>query len=349
MKTKIKLLNLIGKNALLLKLINKFYEPTKTPNMLSIHITNKCNLQCLYCYEKLHSGQLLTTAQIKTVIAEAQKNGFKQISFLGGEPLLHKDIIPILDSSSKLGFGIKVFTNGTFLNNTLLGTFKKCPKFSLIVKFDCKDSYKKTIGQDIFGTVRANIQKCVDAKMKVITLITVTKENLEFLHETLENALTLNTLPIIERYIPLSMNNLEISPSEWNKSLDTYHNIISNHFSIKKSMLKNYYRVNSKIRGYYCPSFISSMSIDAYGNVLPCAIAPPNMSIGNITKESFTNLIKKYAAMRDEWNKAPDECKTCNHVDICKGGCKLHSYIKNKNFDSKDPLCCENNIPLINC
>jgi radical SAM protein with 4Fe4S-binding SPASM domain len=33
------------------------------------------------------------------------------------------------------------------------------------------------------------------------------------------------------------------------------------------------------------------------------------------------------------------ECKSCNHLEVCSGGCHARAFINKGSFFSKDPLC----------
>lgn len=61
-----------------------------------LHLTDDCNLNCKYCYEKdKYNHNKLSFENIKFVIDSEvrEKSKFVGISFYGGEPLLQKDTI----------------------------------------------------------------------------------------------------------------------------------------------------------------------------------------------------------------------------------------------------------------
>src|SRR3989338_919517 len=72
---------------------------------LRIHVTEKCNLKCVYClsdapFMSEHStkGDKLTLAEIKTNIIEAKKLGIKVVSITGsGEPLLYEHLEELIE------------------------------------------------------------------------------------------------------------------------------------------------------------------------------------------------------------------------------------------------------------
>jgi len=90
---------------------------------IRISVTQKCNLNCLYCHRegdgnKNRSDKEISVSEIKGIMRAASKLGIKKVKITGGEPLLRKDIIEIVREIS-LTEGIKdisLTTNGFFLN-----------------------------------------------------------------------------------------------------------------------------------------------------------------------------------------------------------------------------------------
>ncbi len=85
---------------------------------LRITLTNRCNLNCLYCHHDgmVRSDDEMTPDEIYTICKIAKKLGVKKIRISGGEPLLKKDIVEIIRKIASLNFkDISMTTNGTLL------------------------------------------------------------------------------------------------------------------------------------------------------------------------------------------------------------------------------------------
>jgi uncharacterized protein len=103
-------------------------------------LTEKCNLDCIYCYEKNKNRNVATLSSefIKQKIREEMFNTDNQdkkkwFTFFGGEPLLEFDVIREVvdwffqqdwDSDSRY-FHFMVDTNGTLLDNSMKEWFAK--------------------------------------------------------------------------------------------------------------------------------------------------------------------------------------------------------------------------------
>jgi len=70
---------------------------------LRISLTDKCNLNCLYCnpdnsaYVKLLKQNILTYDELLRLIKIFCKAGIRKIRFTGGEPFARKDVFDFFD------------------------------------------------------------------------------------------------------------------------------------------------------------------------------------------------------------------------------------------------------------
>jgi cyclic pyranopterin phosphate synthase len=93
-------------------------------NYLRVSITDRCNLRCLYCMpaegiQLLDHRDILTYEQIILVIKVAITMGINKIRITGGEPLVRKGVVHLVEMIAGLA-GIKDFgltTNGTLLKD----------------------------------------------------------------------------------------------------------------------------------------------------------------------------------------------------------------------------------------
>jgi organic radical activating enzyme len=102
---------------------------------LWIQITGTwCNLECRHCLNA--SGpkepwlEPLATETARAAIADAERLGVKEIYFTGGEPFLHKDIVPLLELSLSVA-PTTVLTNGTVITETTADTLAALAQASM--------------------------------------------------------------------------------------------------------------------------------------------------------------------------------------------------------------------------
>ena len=96
-----------------------------TPRFSNMYITSFCSQNCEYCEygDENKKGGFMPTERILKNIDEVYELGVRAIDFCGGgEPLLHPDIIKILEHCNKKKIVIGLYTNFAIKNDKLLKT-----------------------------------------------------------------------------------------------------------------------------------------------------------------------------------------------------------------------------------
>lgn len=93
----------------------------RRPVFLSLFVTNRCNLRCRYCFviddsiPKNILNSQYSKQEIYDLVDQFHAMGTRMIFLLGGEPLVHEDIGPIVDYIVAKGIYLHLITNGTLL------------------------------------------------------------------------------------------------------------------------------------------------------------------------------------------------------------------------------------------
>ena len=107
---------------------NKYEElPLERRNTLQIFITNKCNLRCTGCFARNVMGereQDISLEEYRKVVWDFVNKGGRQINLLGGEPLLHFDLIELLKINKDHNLKTTIYTNGSMLDPYYLSDFQ---------------------------------------------------------------------------------------------------------------------------------------------------------------------------------------------------------------------------------
>lgn len=75
-----------------------------------------CNLQCFYCDTKWAQDENNSKEMsVKEIVDMVKEIDCSKVTITGGEPLLQKDIVLLIDELDNEGFDISVETNGTVL------------------------------------------------------------------------------------------------------------------------------------------------------------------------------------------------------------------------------------------
>lgn len=92
----------------------------RKPLQCSLYVTDRCNLDCAYCTEYNNSRPHPSLEDLKAWLRKIRELGTMRIALVGGEPLLHPNIVEIVRYSRELGFATSLTTNGFLLTRKLL-------------------------------------------------------------------------------------------------------------------------------------------------------------------------------------------------------------------------------------
>ena len=112
------------------------------PNRLILELTAACNLRCKTCYmsaSKPEPGEL-TTDEVLALLGEAAEGGTTNVAFIGGEPLMRRDLGVIVDFALGAFTRVMISTNGTLLDDAFLAHFDGSPNLLIQISMDGPDA-----------------------------------------------------------------------------------------------------------------------------------------------------------------------------------------------------------------
>ena len=120
----------------------------RTIDHLRISVTDRCNLHCQYCMpdertDLISDRDLISLEEIVEVVKTGVKKGIRFIRLTGGEPLMRKDIVNIVEMLTKIE-GIRevsMTTNGILLSHYAM-KLAKAGLGRVNVSFDTVDQEK---------------------------------------------------------------------------------------------------------------------------------------------------------------------------------------------------------------
>lgn len=331
-----------------------------TDNGVWIKVTNRCNLQCKYCYADASvdcdSSFELTVKQIKDMLEELKGENFNKIIITGGEPLMRNDIVEILETCAQYG-KVQLLTNGTIGTQEL---YDKIINTVDMIQISL-DSYEEgthdqSRGKGSFAKANSTIKYLSNiCPGKVALAMTPTPEYKPDIVEMIKFCLEINVLHLhINRFVPYGRakdfaQNLNMKEFyEWaDKGYDYLRETYINYrrqnrtfqfdLDVATDLCRQVYSVGKKIS---CGLNCNHISIESNGDVYLCpSLHVQEFLLGNITKESIIKIIerskKKYGYFTVE---DLDQCKNCEIKYYCGGGCRAMAL-----HDSGDIYGCEDN------
>ncbi|MFW9879875.1 MAG: radical SAM protein [Candidatus Thorarchaeota archaeon] len=318
-----------------------YYHYFSEPKSVKIHINSDCNYNCVYCYSS-SKQKVLPTEKWLEFIDELKHYNIQTIEISGGEPFLHKDFIKILKRCIKDNYQITIYTNGSLINSKWVKKIKALNgKIIISIKYDCPETYGRNIKNKIrLKTIDKNIKLLTQNNIPVVAFITVTKNSVKYIKDTINRSIDIGAFPVVERYAPVKddkiNDKLMINSKDWSYVIKLIKKVYSNYSSVIDGV--------NRIQGSTCSCYTTQFSVMQNGDVLPCQFLPVSQSIGNIKKMGIEDIWQRIEKKRKKWLKLPKECKSCKNKLLCSGGCRTYSFYIHQNFSRKDPLC-ESNWP----
>lgn len=117
------------------------------PGYLQFAITNLCNADCGFCgfaRSKLDpkSRRSVTLREAKDVVDLAVKNHIGYLLFVGGEPLVHRDLVEMVRYAAERGLHPMVCTNGALWTDDNMRALAAAGLSSVIMSVDAHDVAK---------------------------------------------------------------------------------------------------------------------------------------------------------------------------------------------------------------
>ena len=83
-----------------------------------LELTYRCNWRCVFCYNPRHFDRAALSAdEWIVVLDDLRVLGTLNITFTGGEPMAHPEIVRILRAARERAFVVRLFTNATLIDD----------------------------------------------------------------------------------------------------------------------------------------------------------------------------------------------------------------------------------------
>ncbi|MFH1799033.1 MAG: GTP 3',8-cyclase MoaA [Candidatus Omnitrophota bacterium] len=289
--------------------MGKIEESRKKIDYLRLSITDRCNLNCIYCtpLEKkdfLTHDEVLRYEEMARIVKLFVKSGIRKVRITGGEPLIKKGIVDLVRIIKEID-GVEelsMTTNGVYLKD-FARELKDAGLRGINVSIDTlkRERFKFITGLDCFNNVWQGIEEALEIglmplKLNVIPMKGINDDEiLDFARLTLE-------YPITVRFIEFFLVNKR---SEALKSRlienDTVKNKIEEKFSRMEAGPEatgngpaKYYRLKA---GKGLIGFISGSTtnfcnqcnrirLDCAGRVSPCLFSGCIYDIRSLIREN---------------------------------------------------------------
>lgn len=185
-------------------------------NDMYISLTNSCNLNCIYCFnkekrlKKIRKNELyIDTLYVKKALVEFKELGGKNIVFTGGEPSLHKKLLEYAEIAYEIGLNPKMITNVINLKNidmNKLFTYIKSVEFSI-------DSSNEDILNELWNCGKKDYLKDIILVFNAISNISNEKNRIKVIIAPVINKVNAESIIELINFVDNNLKNCEIG---WN-------------------------------------------------------------------------------------------------------------------------------------
>ncbi len=331
----------------------------------TLYLTEKCNLNCKYCFEGTKGENELTFEDVKTIMDREVELGSKNciLTLFGGEPLLKKDLIfdivsyaKKLEKENKIRFKYSITTNGTLIDEAFLKLAKE-NDFLIGYSLDGeKETQNKNRinynGDGTYDVVFENAKKLLKNVKTVVAMPVITKNNYTDMTKNVEHLFDIGFKAVncaFDYIADWQDDDLPILKNEYTKLADIYYQ------RLKKGEKLYLQPFDNKISDYIkeqdcnekCMLGLKHVDVSSYKKIYPCTqfVGKEEYEIGNIEtgidKSKRENLIKK---LQTDGN---DICKECEIKKRCKHTCGCLNILTTGDPKEVSPLICETERMII--
>ncbi len=340
------------------------------PEKVTLNITNRCNLHCLYCAvspTKNAPGDL-SLEEWKGVVNELALIQVFHLLISGGEPFLYLDFPEILRHIFQYHFRISINTNGTLFDAEVLSLLAQSGRLDNIqVSLDGPNSEIHDVirGKGTFEKTLEGVVLLRQWELPFSFFIVVCRNNKDHLEEMVQlsnqlGASRITFSPLLPQGSALlHFDDLFLSFEEQKKVeaevrllKKKYPHLVGgslvqtiewmdqiSEIDVSKKQSKKINKITS------CKGGISDCSIRPEGWVIPCDRLW-EYKVGDVKEQSFQSIwlhSEGFQNFRIRYSRCMDsfkECQDCIYTDICRGGCPAIPYNTGREIEGWDPLSC---------
>lgn len=304
-----------------------------------VELTMQCNERCIHCYIPNSVKSKATTMPFdifSKLVDEFVDLGGENVTLSGGEPLMHKDIIQILDYCQKKGLTINLFSNLLLLTEhhlDILSQNKVGVIQTSVYSLNPTIHNSITLRKGSLEKTLESIDRLLDANINVQISCPVFQKNRDSIIDIIDYAQRKGiSLRMNAALLPQSdgndsfANSNALTTDEWRCLLYKMAEyapkyVRSNIVEHNKLCAELYLTPKEFLSSRICDAGISSCSVSPSGDVFPCTEWHSYL-LGNICESSLSDIWYKSPSVRliRQINQQKNfrQCLGCDALDYCK-------------------------------
>lgn len=326
------------------------FRTLEHPNSIFWEITDKCNHNCIHCFNYWRSdtqrsmpcAKPMSKRQMEQILSKIIAIQPVKVVITGGEPLAVWDQTKtIIQKLHRAGIGISMNTNAALATQSIADTLVKnhVPLFISFPSANEAEFDEITDTPGAYRRVLSAMELLRDKGVRFSVNMVVSRVNLHSIFDTaklMQDRFGMRTITVTRVSEPVNAREkfapYLLSPQE----LEQY----AAYCVRVKEELGMQVRASSPVTPCSlsdpaalalfglqggCEAGRTSFVISASGAVRACA--RDFTEYGNILDEDFATLWARMQPWREE-TMIPEECADCTHRALCRGGCRIDGLVR---------------------
>jgi len=254
--------------------------------LVGIDLTDRCQCGCVHCYAAKPTGKAdeLTAEQVRSIVDQAAAMRVTEISFSGGEPLLHRDLVELVRYTHQRGLVAKINTNGILLSQDLVYALKDAGLNWCAISLDSAqpeqhDELRKHPGCFERAVEGLKMLRQAGIPSSITTYVRKSEVYTDHLYKIVALGHELGVLSVRINF-PVPMGRFE----DRQDLILTYEE----RQEVRKLLKDELVSMEAPREGTRCTAAVTVMNVKANGDVTPCVFIP--LAYGNIHRQSLKEI-----------------------------------------------------------
>ena len=135
------------------------------PAFVMISVTESCNLRCSGCWVSVGGRKQLSVEQLSGIINESKQQGSYFFGILGGEPLMYKGLLDVIEQHPDCYF--QIFTNATLITDEIAQRMSRLGNITPLISIEgLREESDARRGRDnVYDRTLSGLRACRKAKL----------------------------------------------------------------------------------------------------------------------------------------------------------------------------------------
>lgn len=347
----------------------------RTPRLLDLSITNRCNLQCKYCSHFTSPGDVgedLPGEEWLEFFEELNRCAVMRVCLQGGEAFFRGDLKELIEGIVRNRMRFSILTNGTLITDESAGSLAstgRCEEVQVSIDGSTPTVHDSFRGEGSFMKAIEGVKVLRKHNVPVTVRVTIHKQNVGNLEEVAKllleeiglSGFSTNSagymglcrqnaeqiqLDVEER--SLAMEALLRLNKKYNGRIRAMAGPLAEaHDWMEMEQARREGKEHIPGRGHLtsCGGVMEKIAVRADGVMVPC-IQISHIELGRINRDDLQEVWQEHPELkrlRERKNISLSEfefCRGCDYINYCAGGCPAPVYNIAGHENHPDPNNC---------